>query len=123
MRRTSRVGHPAPKRRESKTECGRGALPLMDWQKFPRLRCRPSRSLWRRTIQADDAVLTLSLSSRAERGISHLHAFAPSVTPSASQAQSLAGTSVAVALWATPYGWPKCECHASRREAATVDAL
>src|SRR6516165_11852598 len=60
MRRTSRVSHPAPKRRESKTECGRGVLPLMDWQKFPRLRCRPSRSSSRQTTQADGAVLILS---------------------------------------------------------------
>src|SRR5215468_2846996 len=60
MRRTSRVSHRAPKRRESKTECGRGALPLMDWQKFPRLRCRPSRSSSRQTTRADGAVLILS---------------------------------------------------------------
>src|SRR5919106_5856580 len=59
MLRTSRATHPAPRRRESKTGCARGAQPRKGWQKFRRRRCRPSRSSLRQTAQADVAVYSV----------------------------------------------------------------
>src|ERR1700757_3397914 len=67
MRRISRAIRRAPTHRESKTACARGARLRMGWQKFPRPRCRPSRSLWHRTTQAADGVLNYPrLSCRAK---------------------------------------------------------
>src|SRR5258706_11274564 len=55
MRRTSRASRRVPRRQGSRTAYARGARPRKGWQKFPRQRCRPSRSSSRQTTQVDGA--------------------------------------------------------------------
>src|SRR5262249_20993046 len=65
MPHTLRASRRVPKPPESKTVYERGELLRKDWQKFPRPRCRPSRSSSHQIVQAGGAVLQ-RLSCRAK---------------------------------------------------------